>query len=79
MALGGLGEVGLNLMVMECKDDIIIIDCGVLFPDLFWLGLDLVLPDLPHLIENQKKIKRFGRHPWTRRSYRSHPVSHEKN
>jgi len=55
--LGGLGEIGLNLMVLECGDDIILIDCGVLFPDLSWLGLDLVLPDFSYLIANEKKIK----------------------
>src|SRR5271154_5860943 len=57
MALGGLGEVGMNLMLLECDDKILIIDCGVLFPDLFWLGLDLVLPDFTYLIENQRKIR----------------------
>src|ERR1700683_3740865 len=56
-ALGGLGEIGMNLMVMECGGDILLIDCGVLFPDLYWLGLDLVVPDFSYLIENQKKIK----------------------
>ena len=44
-ALGGLGEIGLNLTILECGNDILIVDCGVLFPDLFWLGLDLILPD----------------------------------
>jgi ribonuclease J len=57
MALGGLGEIGMNLMAMECGQDIILIDCGVLFPDLYWLGLDLVLPDFSWLIENQSRIR----------------------
>lgn len=56
-ALGGLGEVGLNLMVLECGEDIILIDCGVLFPDLYWMGLDLVLPDFSYLIANQERIR----------------------
>lgn len=57
MALGGLGEIGMNLMAIECEDDILLIDCGVLFPDLYWLGLDLVLPDFTWLIENESKIR----------------------
>jgi ribonuclease J len=56
-ALGGLGEIGLNLMVMECGDNILLIDCGVLFPDLYWMGLDLVLPDFSYLVANQDRIK----------------------
>jgi ribonuclease J len=55
--LGGLGEIGLNLMVMECGNDLILIDCGVLFPDLSWLGLDLVLPDFDYIIKNKEKIR----------------------
>ncbi len=55
--LGGLGEVGLNLMVIEFEGEILLLDCGVLFPDLYWLGLDLVLPDFSYLIENEAKIK----------------------
>lgn len=55
--LGGLGEVGLNLMVIECGNDMIMVDCGVLFPDLSWLGLELVLPNFEYVIQNQKKLK----------------------
>jgi len=57
MALGGLGEIGMNLTVLECGEDILLIDCGVLFPDLYWLGLDLVVPDFTWLIENKDKIR----------------------
>ena len=55
--LGGLGEIGKNMMVFEYGDDIIIIDCGVLFPGEDMPGVDLVLPDIRYLIENQKKIR----------------------
>jgi ribonuclease J len=44
-------------LVFECQDEILLIDCGVLFPDLHWLGLDLVVPKFDYLIENKNKIK----------------------
>jgi len=47
--LGGLGEIGLNCLVLECADAAIAIDCGVMFPELHMLGIDLVIPDLEYL------------------------------
>jgi ribonuclease J len=47
--LGGLGEIGLNLMVLELDDTAIAIDCGVMFPDAEMLGVDVVIPDLTYL------------------------------
>ena len=57
MSLGGLNEIGKNMTVLEYGRDIIIVDCGVGFPEGDMYGVDLVIPDVTYLIKNQNKIR----------------------
>lgn len=57
--LGGLEAIGMNITVFEYEDEIIVVDCGLAFPDDDMLGVDLVIPDITYLRENAEKIKGF--------------------
>jgi ribonuclease J len=55
--LGGLGEIGLNMAVFEYGEDIIIIDCGLMFPEPYMLGIDVVIPDISYLLERSERVR----------------------
>lgn len=55
--LGGIGEIGKNMTVYEYKNEIIVVDCGLIFPDNDMFGVDLVIPDYTYLIDNKHKVK----------------------
>jgi ribonuclease J len=55
--LGGLGEFGMNMMVFRYGDDIIIVDCGLMFPEAELLGVDVVVPDISYLLENREFVR----------------------
>ena len=55
--LGGLNEIGKNITLIECENDIVIVDCGMAFPDGDMLGVDLVIPDFTYIEQNVDKVK----------------------
>ena len=57
--LGGMEQIGMNITAFECEDSIIVVDCGLAFPENDMLGIDLVIPDVTYLKENIDKVKGF--------------------
>ena len=57
--LGGLGEIGRNMMAIEYDEQIVVVDAGLMFPEEEMLGVDLVLPDVTYLIERKEKVRAF--------------------
>jgi ribonuclease J len=55
--LGGLGEIGLNMALFEYGDEIIIVDCGLMFPEPYMLGIDLVIPDITYLRDKIERVR----------------------
>ena len=55
--LGGLGEIGKNMLALEYGDDIVVVDCGVQFPDEDMLGVDLIIPDISYLEERAERVR----------------------
>jgi ribonuclease J len=57
--LGGVGEIGKNMYVFEFDDDIVVVDCGLMFPDEEMFGIDLVVPDVTYLKERRESVRAF--------------------
>ena len=55
--LGGLGEIGKNMLALELANDLIIVDAGLMFPDEEMLGVDLIIPDISYVLERQNKLR----------------------
>ncbi|MGE3258668.1 MAG: MBL fold metallo-hydrolase, partial [Geobacter sp.] len=57
VALGGLGEIGMNMMAYQCGDDILLVDSGLMFPDAEMPGVDYVIPDISWLRERAESVR----------------------
>lgn len=66
-SLGGLGEVGKNMMVVKYGANMVVIDAGMTFPEDEMLGVDIVIPDISYLIDNKEIVKGIFIHTWSQK------------
>ena len=59
VSLGGVDEIGKNMTVFEYEDDIVVVDCGSIFPKEDMLGIDLVIPDVSYLVAKKKNVRAY--------------------
>ena len=59
VSLGGVDEIGKNMYVFEYEDDIVVVDCGSIFPKEDMLGVDLVIPDVTYLVNKKKNVRGY--------------------
>lgn len=59
VSLGGVDEIGKNMTVFEYEDDIVVVDCGSIFPKEDMLGVDLVIPDVSYLVEKKRNVRGY--------------------
>ena len=57
IAIGGVGEIGKNMYVVEVDEDIFVIDAGLMFPENEMFGIDIVIPDFSYLVQNESRVK----------------------
>ena len=57
--LGGIGEIGKNMTAFEYEDDVVVVDCGSIFPRQDMLGIDLVIPDIAYLTNNRERVRAY--------------------
>jgi ribonuclease J len=55
--LGGIGQIGKNMMVFEYDDELLIVDCGLMFPESDMLGIDIVIPDMDYVFERKDRVR----------------------